>query len=290
MITEQFKRYLEGKFRAISPTKAAADFRKRTLKQMEEYAQDLRIKGLDDEDIIFKLCVESLGDFDKTLADFEAGLEEEKQAKSKTKIVYLSVFGGVLGLFLVYVLLGVFGGWWHPAWLVPVCGVLIGGAAGAIIGAVVWFIKKKNILARLAVACATVLGAVALFLLFNILSEYIAAVSTTNPLPYTYFIFLVMVCLVLIGDTIIAFLTKSKLAFWEALVSFLVTVVLIYVMVGIPSHFWHPGWLMILFGVVADLVAIGVKLLLGRNKKMKELRAQLQARRDGVDEKYYTEW
>ena len=52
---ERFKRYLEREFRAIAPTLAAMEYREQMLKQLMDRAQELRIKGIDDEDLIFHI-------------------------------------------------------------------------------------------------------------------------------------------------------------------------------------------------------------------------------------------
>ena len=76
-LKDRFKKYLEEQFRSIKPTEAAKDFRIRTLKELMDKVQDLRIKGIEDEEVIYNMCIESLGNFPARLKDFE---EEERQA------------------------------------------------------------------------------------------------------------------------------------------------------------------------------------------------------------------
>ena len=49
---ERFKAYLEEQFRQIAPTKAAMEYRKSMLVKMMDRAQELRIKGMQDDELI----------------------------------------------------------------------------------------------------------------------------------------------------------------------------------------------------------------------------------------------
>ena len=62
-LKDRFKKYLEEQFRSIKPTEAAKDFRIRTFKELMDKVQDLRIKGTEDEEVIYNMCIESLGNF-----------------------------------------------------------------------------------------------------------------------------------------------------------------------------------------------------------------------------------
>ena len=80
-LKDRFKKYLEEQFRSIKPTEAAKDFRIRTLKELMDKVQDLRIKGIEDEELVYNMCIESLGNFPARLKDFEE--EEHKVENAK---------------------------------------------------------------------------------------------------------------------------------------------------------------------------------------------------------------
>ena len=289
-MTERMKRFLEEKFRQVTPTKGAMEFRKQTVKRMENYAQDLKVKGMEDEDLIFDMCVQELGDFDKVLADFEANpLQEEMGEHRKVNYVMLGVAAGIFALVVAYLLLGVLAHLWHPGWLLLVCGLLLGVSAGGVLLAVKCgkeAVRTKSnlkwILMRLCVAVVEVVFAVIIFLCWQILM--------VHP-RFAWYTFLVMVCVMFLVDTVIAFITKSKMAFWESLVSVIVTVVMVYVMVGVAvPHFWHPGWMMMPIAVFVDLVLVLGWAWAKRSQKAKKLKASMADKMNGVDEKYYTEW
>lgn len=140
---ERFKRYLEREFRAIRPTLAAAEYREKVLKQLMDRAQELRIKGIDDEDLIYDMCIDELGDFRATLEQFDE--QEHKVANAKRNAVLGAVcaVGAVLAFVIVYLVVSFVTSAWALTWLILVGGAFIGVIAAAII-MLVKFGKAKN--------------------------------------------------------------------------------------------------------------------------------------------------
>ena len=169
---ERFKRYLEQQFRAIRPTLAAAEYREKMLKQLMDRAQELRIKGMDDEDLIYDMCIEELGDFGATLAAFDE--QEHKVANAKRNAVLGAVcgVGAALALVIVYLIVSfLVPNSWGLTWL-----ILVGGAFAAVIAvAVVLLVKfgkaKKYVLMRLMPPVVIVLLCVYLFLLLQLVGH-----------------------------------------------------------------------------------------------------------------------
>ena len=95
---EKFKAYLEEKFRGIRPTEAAMKFRAQTLVELLERAQELKIKGIEDEELVYLTCIDELGDFDTVLKDFESKSVETKATKRKIGV------GAAIGIALVAML------------------------------------------------------------------------------------------------------------------------------------------------------------------------------------------
>ena len=71
IMIDRFKRFLEREFKAIRPTQAAMEYREDLLTQLLEKEQDLRIKGMTDDELIYEMCIDSLGDVRKNLEEFE---------------------------------------------------------------------------------------------------------------------------------------------------------------------------------------------------------------------------
>lgn len=284
---ESFKRYLEEQFRQIAPTKAAMEFRKSLLVNMLDKEQELRIKGISDDALIFRLVIESLGDLPARLNEFENRDIRERNAKRHI-LVGMGVGAGALALLaLVYVIIGVTTGYWHPTWLMLLGGVFLGVTVvfGLLIAK---FVKSKSFTyVRLLVAAIFVLFTVFLFLLLQLVFK----------LDGSYLIFLAMIPTVLGIDTALAFILDSKTRWIELPIFVELLGVMLYVILGISlgslhnvANIWHPGWLMCLMGVVCALVEGIVFLSLFAKKREKKEKEQEVDKNKRVDESYWTQW
>ena len=280
---ERFKRYLEQQFRAIRPTLAAAEYREKMLKQLRDRAQELRIKGMDDEDLIYDMCIDELGDFGATLAAFDE--QEHKVANAKRNALLGAVcgVGAVLALVVIYLIVSfLVPNSWGLTWL-----ILVGGAfAGVIAFSVVLLVKfgkaKKYIAMRLMPPVVIVLLCVYLFLLLQLVAGVERAWLT----------FLVMVMMIAVFDGVMAFITDFKFRWIELPIVIEVFCVMLYVIIGIAagSAFWHPGWLLCLGGVVAA-IAEAIAIIANRNsKKDAKEKVRIKDKYTKEDESYYTSW
>lgn len=280
---DRFKRYLEQQFRAIRPTLAAAEYREKMLKQLMDRAQELRIKGMDDEDLIYDMCIDELGDFGATLAAFDE--QEHKVANAKRNALLGAVcgVGAVLALVVIYLIVSfLVPNSWGLTWL-----ILVGGAfAGVIAFSVVLLVKfgkaKKYIAMRLMPPVIIVLLCVYLFLLLQLVAEVEMAWLT----------FLVMVMMIAVFDGVMAFITDFKFRWIELPIVIEVFCVMLYVIIGIAvgAAFWHPGWLLCLGGVVAA-IAEAIAIIANRNsKKDAKEKVRIKDKYTKEDESYYTSW
>ena len=280
---ERFKRYLEQQFRAIRPTLAAAEYREKMLKQLMDRAQELRIKGMDDEDLIYDMCIDELGDFGATLAAFDE--QEHKVANAKRNALLGAVcgVGAVLALVVIYLIVSfLVPNSWGLTWL-----ILVGGAfAGVIAFSVVLLVKfgkaKKYIAMRLMPPVVIVLLCVYLFLLLQLVAGVEMAWLT----------FLVMVMMIAVFDGVMAFITDFKFRWIELPIVIEVFCVMLYVIIGIAAGaaFWHPGWLLCLGGVVAA-IAEAIAIIANRNsKKDAKEKVRIKDKYTKEDESYYTSW
>lgn len=280
---DRFKRYLEQQFRAIRPTLAAAEYREKMLKQLMDRAQELRIKGMDDEDLIYDMCIDELGDFGATLAAFDE--QEHKVANAKRNALLGAVcgVGAVLALVVIYLIVSfLVPNSWGLTWL-----ILVGGAfAGVIAFSVVLLVKfgkaKKYIAMRLMPPVIIVLLCVYLFLLLQLVAGVEMAWLT----------FLVMVMMIAVFDGVMAFITDFKFRWIELPIVIEVFCVMLYVIIGIAAGaaFWHPGWLLCLGGVVAA-IAEAIAIIANRNsKKDAKEKMRIKDKYTKEDESYYTSW
>lgn len=280
---ERFKAYLEQHFRRIAPTQAAMEFRKDTLRQLLDREQELRIKGIDDDELIYKMAIDELGDFDKTLDEFQH--QQIKSGALKRKVSAISIISvcSMVILALVYVLVGLFAHVWHPTWLIMVGGIFVGVSIMLVYVGIIKCVKKKKfVLVRLSAAIIEVLFSVFLFLVLQLVVGY----------GYQWWLtFLAMVILIVGVDTALAFLTNSKAKWFELPIFVEVFCVMLYVILGIAiKTIWHPGWVLCLGGVVFALVELIAFVVIKTRKKNGEEKEKINKKHVKVDETYWTEW
>lgn len=278
---EKFKQFLEEHFRKIAPTKAAMEYRKTLLVELLDREQELRIKGITDEELIYNMAVSELGDIDQTLAEFENRQIKSGVVKRKVSVASICSVAVVLLLTVVYLVVGAVTKIWSPTWLIMVGGIFAG--IGVILGylSIKTAQKRKYIFTRLCVAICEVLLSVFVFLLLQLVFK----------LNGSWMTFLAMVVLVLGVDTALAFATNSKVKWFELPVFVEIFGVMLYVMLGIlVKDFWHPGWLLCLAGVVCALVQVIVVVVKKAKKNNAKEKAQLADKNEKQNEAYWTEW
>lgn len=279
---ERFKSYLEQAFRKIRPTKAAMEYRLETLTKLEEAAQDYRIKGMTDDEAIYQLCIDSLGDFDAKLQEFDRNLTEIPKKNNLKRNIAVGAIGSVAAIIALYLILSLTGAvGWGMSWL-----ILLGAVVAAVVAVDVVLMLKAFKDDKFLVARLFNVGTVILVFVFM----YLCIHLSVHP-RYDWYIFLCMVPAAGIMDIAIGFVTKSKLTIPEIFVWAMLTSVMLYVMLGVAGVMaWHPGWLLPALTAIA-IVATVASLLISRSKKAKKDRQIfLDSTQNQVDEEYYTKW
>lgn len=282
-LKERFKAYLEQQFRAIAPTAAAKDLRIRTLKELMDAAQDKRIKGLEDEELIYRLCIEELGDFEAKLKEFESAKREVENKKRKTVLGVACGVGAALALVIIYIIIGltVKPDGWRLGWLLLLGGAFAGVITVSCLLAVKFAKAKKFLLMRMFPPVVIVLVSVFLFLLLNLVFHVEKA----------WLIFLAMVIAIFVFDTVLAYATFFKFRHIELCVAVEVSFVMLYVILGLTlKNFWGMGWLLCLAGVVCAIVMLIVFIAKRNKEKDKKEKEKLHKKYDEEDEAYYTMW
>lgn len=277
MLIDRFKKYLEQQFRAISPTKEAMEYREEVLQNLLDRAQEYKIKGMTDENAIYDLCIDSLGNFKDTLVDFENRLDNVKRAVPRIGARVLT--GIAIALFVVigYLSASFATRAWDKTWLILVGGAFMGVIAGAIFGIIVLAKKKRHLAIRGLSHVIIALTFTFIFLIMQILVHF----------KYSWMTFLVMVIAMLITDTAEAYSYNSKSRLFDLLATVEVTAVMVYVMLGVAHVIpWHPSWLLPVGAALLDVVIL-IASLVSYSKKKDKAAAEKKAR---IDEAYYTMW
>lgn len=278
---EKFKKYLEEHFRKIAPTQAAMEYRKALLRQLLDREQELRIKGVSDDNLIYDMAVSELGNLDQTLEQFEKRQIKSGEVKRKISAATICAAAIVALLTVVYLIVGGVAKIWHPAWLIMVGGVFAGVSVLLAYGAYRFAKKNKFVPVRIFVAICEVLLTVFVFLLLQLVFKISGA----------WMSFLAMVAVIFGVDTSIAFATNSKIKWFELPVFVEIFGVMLYVILGITvPNVWHPGWLLCLAGVVCALIELIVFVVKKAKAKNKKEKAELEDKNEKEVQKYWTEW
>lgn len=278
---ERFKQFLEEHFRKIAPTQAAMEYRKTLLRELLDREQELRIKGVNDDELIFNMAVSELGDIDQTLSEFEKRQIKSGEVKRKVSAASISAVAIVALLTVVYLIVGTVAKIWHPTWLIVVGGVFAG--FGVVLGyvAVKFGQKHKFVVTRICIAICEVLLTVFVFLLLTLVFK----------INGSWMSFLAMVALIFGVDTSIAFATNSKIKWIELPIFIELCGVMLYVILGIcVPQFWHPGWLLCLAGVVCALVQVIVVVIKKAKKNNAKEKKSIEDKNVKENEAYWTEW
>ncbi|MBR2956571.1 MAG: hypothetical protein IKC54_05215 [Clostridia bacterium] len=276
----KFKAYLEEKFREIRPTEAAMKFREQTLVELLERAQELKIKGIEDEELVYLTCIDELGDFDTVLKEFDAKQIETKATKRKIGVGAAIALALIAMLTVTYLVVGFVTHIWHPTWLIMVGGLFAGAGVGMLVASIKLIRAKKFLPVRAMLALIEIMASVFTFLLLQLVFH----------LDGSWMTFLAMVVLILGADTGVAFLTSSKAKWFELPVFVEVFAVMLFVILGIVTTVWHPTWLLCLIGVVFVIVEVAVALAIRHNRKSKEEDKKNKRFHKEEDEEYWTKW
>lgn len=121
------------------------EYREEVLQNLLDRAQEYKIKGMTDENAIYDLCIDSLGNFKDTLVDFENRLDNVKRAVPRIGARVLTGIAIALFVVIVYLSVSFATRAWDKTWLILVGGAFMGVIAGAIFGIIV-LAKRKDAL------------------------------------------------------------------------------------------------------------------------------------------------
>lgn len=245
---KDFADYIESCLSAYGNDQTNFTFKKRLLNKMELRAKEVKSRGLKDENVIYDLIV-SENSKKNVSNEYFAYLNsvKEKQLKKKIPIISAAYIGVLVIAFLA---VGFLSGYWHPGWLIFEFGI-----SALVIGILMFIVSRLNKikwypLSRFLVAGSVMIAAQAIYLVMRILTGVVES----------YLIFLAAPALMFICDTILATATKQRFYLINYLITIPVVSVFLYALLGlIGAVAWHPGWLIIIGGLIADvLVVVGV--------------------------------
>lgn len=256
-----FQDHIDNALLGLAEKETLYEFKKELLDEMTDRANSLIQKGLTDDKVINELII---SEYPHIKADYIKVLKEEKARKRAARIGLLTAAGAaayVLVLTAIYLAVSFMTSLWGKTWL-----IMVGGIFAMLLGGIFLMakrsVKSKGVfrpVSRVFLAAGVFIIATFIFLCLEMLTQVSSA----------WLIFLFAVIAALVTDSVYATVTKQHLAVINYMLYIPIAAAVIYVALGIAGFMpWHPGWLVIVFAVVSDLVIAGA-LIIGNGKYMR---------------------
>ncbi len=258
-----FTEYIEKSFEGIQETPSLYKFKQQKIAEMSERANTLISSGLKDQNVLHSIIINEnpdlKGEYKKLMA------EKKKKAKKlkKSKTAVLGVVGYILALVIAFLFVSFVTNAWAKTWLIMVAGILLPIGVGCISVTKKGLNKQNSFtpVSRLTLIGGVFLIATVVFLCLTMLTSF----------QGTYLIYIAAVAFALIADGLFAYATKQKLAIITYLIYIPAIAALFYVLLGLIGILpWHPGWLIILLAIFADVAIILSKVSKGTKTEEEE--------------------
>ncbi len=251
---QRFRAFLELAFRELVPTKESEDYKAELLGILMDRADEMKKSGVNDEDEIYKHCIDQLGDFKENFVNFKkaAPITPEKVKRAVKKTAQCALWSGLYMLVIVaiFLIVSFTAGPWSKTWLIPVCGALVGLVAVFVYACVVAVKEKRYLRLRFNAALAIILSLIVTYLCYSVLSP-------VKVWHISWLLFLFIPIIVSGIDLVIAIITESKHVMAGLAVFIMITSTLLYVILGVTGFApWHPTWLLPMCAAIVDVIML----------------------------------
>lgn len=258
-----FLEYIDKSFENLKETESLYLYKQKLIAEMTERANELVMAGLKDDKIIAAIIMEEYPDL---VAGYKATLKEKKEVNKRAKkgsVLALGTMGGIFGAVCLYLAVSFLTGAWSKTWM-----LLVGGIFAVFVvlfvllsGKLTKKTGKFGLASRFLCATAILLIAIYLFLFLTIIV----------PVKSAWIIFLLFVPFAMIFDMLLSYKFNKKTGIFSILIYIPVIFTLFYIVFGLMGTLpWHPGWLLILFGILVDFLIAGIRILFGTKVKSEE--------------------
>ena len=258
-----FLEYIDKSFEKMKETESLYRYKQKLIAEMTERANELVNSGLKDDKIICAIIMEEYPDL---VAKYKESVNK-KTAMSKKKrsgsIMAVGAMGGIFASVCLYLAVSFLTGAWGKTWM-----LLLGGIFAVLVfffltvsGKITKKSGKFGLISRVLCAAAVFLIGTYMFLFTTVIL----------PLPSSWIIFILMVPFAMMFDMILSYKFNKKTGIFSVLLYIPVIFTLFYVALGISGLLsWHPGWLLILLGILVDFIVVGARLLTSTKVKEEE--------------------
>lgn len=258
-----FTDWAQQELSALPNTKTAYLYKQQVIAKMTERANELVKMGLNDNKVINELIIDEFKNIKHEFYSSQKKKEDKNKKKTVGKLGVIAGLGLVLLLVIVYLAISFLTGLWGKTWLILVCGILSVVGGGMLLSSAKIKSGKPvyNFSSRVLMAASIMIFTTVLFLIMTF----------AFALPKAYLIFLIGVAGMLAADCAMAVVAKQKTAIFTLLLYVPVIASLLYVIGGLVGIIpWHPGWMIIVLSLAADLGIAGVRVVRNSQSKMKE--------------------
>lgn len=250
---EKYFEYIEKSLPKGDDEKILYKFKKKTLDEMIERANQLSLRGLKDKNVLSDLVI---SEYEDIVDSYKSYAKEKAEKQRRKRFVIGNIIGSVVYIFtLLVVFLGISFSThqWSLTWVIMVDGILLWIAYLLTLGVkrIVGLKSIFHFIARILLAIEVMVIAVAAFLLCMAVLH----------IPDSWLIVIAGVMCIFLADGIFASTTKKKLAIISWLCYIPAIAAMLYVIFGALAVFeWSVGWLIIPLSLVIDLIIIAVSI------------------------------
>lgn len=263
----KFKQFLQLEFQKIPPTKAGAEYRRQLLHDLLDYARELKLKDIAEEEIIYNLAIKKLGNIDELLQAFEAERLIERTSAKKRSVAMITSISILVPSFLVFLVgsLVVTPPIWSWSWI-----ILLGGIFAALSTLLMLYMINNKSRAKKVFIRASVFIIVSIWVVFASLVLMLIDKNVTN-IDKWYTSFIALPAALALADIAVSLATNSKGKWLSVAADIIIFYVILYVIlvVLIPGYS-HPGWLLILLGIFKAAIELGIVYTVKSRRLQKE--------------------
>lgn len=250
---EKYFEYIENSLPAGGNDKLLYKFKKKTVDEMVERANQLSARGLKDQNVLSDLVISEYGSI---ADDYHSYVKEKTDKQRRRRFAIGNIIGSVVYIFvLLIVFLGISFSTqaWSMTWVIMVDGILL-WIAYLLTLVICRIIEMKRIfhfIARILLGIEVMVLSVAVFLICMAVLH----------IPGSWLIVIVGIMCIFLADGFFASATKQKLAIISWLCYIPAISAMLYIIFGALGVFsWSVGWVIIPLSLILDLIIIVVSI------------------------------
>lgn len=258
---KNISKYINEQLSLVQQDKILYDFKKKIIAETTERVNALVKSGLTDMKTVEAIVLSEHPDVMLEYTRYRESITAKRKKGYNRKIRVIINVVSVLVITVLYLCVSFYTSKWSKTWLVFEGGFTILICAQLLLKVKSQLQREKPNLTAARILLAAAIMLISVFAFLTGLIAFSAAKS--------YMLIIMSIPVILIIDAIVACSFKKKLSAVSASVYLLLIAVLAYVVLSLLSIIsWHPGWLIILFSVIADAIILLISYMKKNNSKI----------------------